>query len=61
MTATLPPTTTTSLANAEHYVWGDGCDGWHLLKHPDLSVIQERVPADRGGGTAVDIDAMTRD
>jgi mannose-6-phosphate isomerase-like protein (cupin superfamily) len=29
---------------AEHYNWGDGCDGWHLLKHPDLSVIQERVP-----------------
>jgi mannose-6-phosphate isomerase-like protein (cupin superfamily) len=36
--------TPTSLANAEHYVWGMGCDGWHLLKHPDLSVIQERVP-----------------
>lgn len=33
-----------SIANAEHYVWGDACDGWHLLKHPDLSVIQERVP-----------------
>lgn len=33
-----------SLATAEHYVWGVGCDGWHLLKHPDLSVIRERVP-----------------
>ena len=30
--------------NAEHYVWGDGCDGWHLAKSPGLSVIQERVP-----------------
>jgi mannose-6-phosphate isomerase-like protein (cupin superfamily) len=29
---------------AEHYVWGAQCDGWHLLKHPDLSVIEERVP-----------------
>ena len=42
------PTIATSLANAEHYVWGDGCDGWHLLKELDLSVIQERVPAGRG-------------
>ena len=30
--------------NAEHYTWGEGCDGWHLLKRDDLSVIQERVP-----------------
>jgi len=29
---------------AEHYVWGDGCDGWRLLDRPDLSVIEERVP-----------------
>lgn len=35
---------TTSIANAEHYVWGDACDGWHLLKGDDLSVIQERMP-----------------
>ena len=32
-------------SNAEHYVWGDGCDGWHLLKRQDLSIIAERVPA----------------
>lgn len=32
-------------SNAEHYVWGEGCDGWHLLKRLDLSVIAERVPA----------------
>jgi len=35
-----------SLDNAEHFVWGEGCDGWHLVKSPSLSVIQERVPAD---------------
>jgi mannose-6-phosphate isomerase-like protein (cupin superfamily) len=34
-----------SVENAEHYVWGDICDGWHLLKRDDMSVIQERVPA----------------
>jgi mannose-6-phosphate isomerase-like protein (cupin superfamily) len=39
-----------SIQNAEHYVWGDSCDGWRLLKRDDMSVIQERVPA---GGTEV--------
>lgn len=34
-----------SINNTEHYVWGTKCDGWHLLKEADLSVIQERVPA----------------
>jgi mannose-6-phosphate isomerase-like protein (cupin superfamily) len=33
-----------SLDDAEHYTWGEGCDGWHLLKRDDLSIIQERVP-----------------
>jgi len=33
-----------SPSTAEHYVWGGVCDGWHLLKHEGLSVIQERVP-----------------
>jgi len=32
------------VTTAEHYKWGDVCDGWHLLKTPGLSVIQERVP-----------------
>jgi mannose-6-phosphate isomerase-like protein (cupin superfamily) len=31
--------------SAEHYRWGSGSDGWHLLKQADLSVIEERVPA----------------
>ena len=30
---------------AEHYTWGEGCDGWHLLRAPGLSVIEERMPA----------------
>jgi len=33
-----------SVNNAEHYNWGDNCDGWHLLKSDTLSVIQERMP-----------------
>jgi mannose-6-phosphate isomerase-like protein (cupin superfamily) len=41
---------TISIENAEHYIWGEICDGWHLLKREDMSVIQERVPA---GGAEV--------
>lgn len=33
-----------STQNTEHYNWGAGCDGWHLLKGDDLSVIEERMP-----------------
>ena len=33
-----------NINGAEHYVWGDGCEGWHLVKTENLSVIQERVP-----------------
>lgn len=39
-----------SIDTAEHYVWGDACDGWHLLKRNDFNVIEERVPA---GGAEV--------
>jgi mannose-6-phosphate isomerase-like protein (cupin superfamily) len=39
-----------SIENAEHYIWGEICDSWHLLKRDDISIIQERVPA---GGTEV--------
>ena len=34
-----------SKATAEHYTWGNGCDGWHLVNNPQLSVIQELMPA----------------
>jgi mannose-6-phosphate isomerase-like protein (cupin superfamily) len=30
---------------ADHYLWGDGCDGWHLVNSSELSIIQERMPA----------------
>ncbi|MFH5182082.1 cupin domain-containing protein [Paenibacillus sp. TAB 01] len=30
--------------NGEHYIWGEACDGWHLVKNRDLSVIHERMP-----------------
>lgn len=33
-----------SKETAEHYQWGAGCDGWHLVKTPRLSIIQERMP-----------------
>ena len=37
-----------SRANAERYGWGgpdgDTCDGWHLLRSAELSVIEERMP-----------------
>ena len=33
-----------SIASAEHYAWGAGADGWHLVRAPELSVIQERMP-----------------
>jgi len=34
-----------SRATAEHYTWGDNCDGWHLVKDEKLSVIEEQMPA----------------
>lgn len=30
--------------NAEHYFWGDGCEGRRLVDTPELSVIEERMP-----------------
>src|SRR5258708_846511 len=35
---------TVSTQTAEHYIWGDGCDGWHLLRTEEFGVIQERMP-----------------
>jgi len=29
---------------AEHYIWGERCDGWHLVHDPGLSVIEECMP-----------------
>jgi mannose-6-phosphate isomerase-like protein (cupin superfamily) len=33
-----------SCTSAEHYEWGNHCDGWHLVKDPALSVIEECMP-----------------
>jgi mannose-6-phosphate isomerase-like protein (cupin superfamily) len=37
-----------STKSAEHYKWGGpqatDCDGWHLVKTPELSVIEELMP-----------------
>lgn len=33
------------VSNAEHYHWGDACDGWHLVNSETLSVIKERMPS----------------
>lgn len=31
-------------ATAQHYSWGNACDGWHLVNRPELSVIRESMP-----------------
>ena len=34
-----------STANAEHYSWGDSCDGWYLVRTAELNIIEESMPA----------------
>lgn len=31
--------------NAEHYIWGENCDGWRLIDEEDRSIIHECMPA----------------
>ena len=42
------PLQITSTKSAEHYKWGGpqgaDCDGWHLIKTPELSIIEELMP-----------------
>jgi len=33
-----------SKETAQHYIWGEVCDGWHLVHNEALSVIHERMP-----------------
>ncbi|MEO7274428.1 MAG: cupin domain-containing protein [Vicinamibacterales bacterium] len=40
----MTPVHPASTETAEHYSWGELCEGWRLLNEGDLSVIQERVP-----------------
>ena len=35
-----------SRSTAERYTWGAGCDGWHLVRRAETSVISERMPPD---------------
>jgi uncharacterized cupin superfamily protein len=37
--------TPTSTKTAKAYTWGDGCDGWQLVRAAGLSIIEERMPA----------------
>lgn len=30
--------------HAEHYNWKTVCDGWHLVKSEELSIIAEKMP-----------------
>ena len=38
------PASPISRSIAEHYRWGERCDGWHLVRAGALSVIEERMP-----------------
>jgi mannose-6-phosphate isomerase-like protein (cupin superfamily) len=42
------PAQIVSAESAEHYTWGGplgaDCDGWHLVKTAELSIIEERMP-----------------
>lgn len=29
--------------DASHFVWGNGCEGWQLLKAEGLNVVEERI------------------
>ena len=42
--ARTPSPVPVDLATAPGYLWGAGCEGWHLLATPELSVIRERMP-----------------
>ena len=36
--------TAVNRTNAEHYTWGQGCDGRYLVKSAQRTVIEERMP-----------------
>lgn len=44
MTTPEQPLRIARASDENHYAWGEACDGWHLVRHADLSVIQERMP-----------------
>jgi mannose-6-phosphate isomerase-like protein (cupin superfamily) len=38
------PAAPVNRGNAEHYRWGDDCDGWYLVRDKQFSVIEECMP-----------------
>jgi len=38
------PAKVISTTSAEHYTWGDHCDGWYLVRTPELNIIEELMP-----------------
>lgn len=32
-----------NIFNSDHYYWGSHCEGWHLVKSENLSVIKEKM------------------
>jgi mannose-6-phosphate isomerase-like protein (cupin superfamily) len=41
---TVLPAKVIDTSNAEHYTWGDNCDGWYLVRTPELNIIEEKMP-----------------
>jgi len=39
-----PPPPVAATPTAEHYRWGNCCDGWYLVKNESLNIIEERMP-----------------
>lgn len=37
-------TSVVNKSNAVAYIWADHCDGWHLVRDGNLSVIEECMP-----------------
>jgi len=37
-----------SIRSAEHYTWGECCDGCYLVKNGRMNIIQERLPPGSG-------------
>lgn len=33
-----------SANSADHYTWGNQCDGWFLVRTPELNIIEELMP-----------------
>jgi mannose-6-phosphate isomerase-like protein (cupin superfamily) len=41
----LPMPEPVSAHNAEHYTWGGTCDAWYLVRTPEITIIEELMPA----------------